>query len=79
MEFSYPLARRTLTTSMSWRRFLNSVDCGLESPPWKISSEVDDIEVNDGESGGGIIEPSRGDCSLVGEEWATVFETCLQA
>lgn len=33
MEFAYPLFRRALTTSMSWRRFLNSVDCGLESAP----------------------------------------------
>ena len=55
VEFAHPLPRRTLTTSISWRRFLNSADCGLESPPWKISSDMDDIEVKDGESGGGIM------------------------
>ena len=55
MECAHPLPRRTWTTSRSWRRFLNSKDCGLERPPWKISSEEDGDEVKDGESDGGIM------------------------
>ncbi len=41
------------------------MDCGLERPPWKISSEKDDDEVEDGESEGGIMStPARGEGEL---------------
>ena len=75
MDSAHPLPRRTLMTSISWRRLLNSADCGLESPPSKISSEVDDNESKIGDSDVGII----GDCTSGEGETGALLKSGLRA